>query len=112
MSSMPDLRSWLNGNGYRIETEALSREGKALYTSLLVRAGEGERYSPAELWAGKNRPDPLRGMWLDRWLERVGRVLLGLSRARREDAEGMKGELQQVREGLLEMKEEWESWQL
>ncbi len=110
MSSMPDLRGWLNGNGYRIETEVLSREGeKALYTALLVRAGEEERYSPAELWAGKNRPDPLRGLWLDRWLERVDRALLGLSQARREDAEGTRGKLRQVRAGLLEMKKEWET---
>ena len=40
---------------------------------LLVRAGEMEPLSPAELWAGKNVNTPLRGAWLDRWLARTRR---------------------------------------
>lgn len=111
MSSMPDLRAWLTGNGYRIVTEVLAQEGNALYTALSVRAGEGEELSPAELWAGKDRPDPLRGAWLDRWLERTERALNGLAQARRADTEAKRRELEQVRAGLLEMRKEWERWQ-
>jgi len=111
MSSMPDLRAWLTGNGYRIVTEVLAQEGDALYTALSVRAGEGEELSPAELWAGKDRPDPLRGAWLDRWLERTERALNGLAQARRADTEAKRRELEQVRAGLLEMRKEWERWQ-
>ncbi len=111
MSSMPDLRAWLIGNGYRIVTEVLAREGELLYTALSVRAGEEKPYAPAELWAGKNRPDPLRGVWLDRWLDRAGRAISGLSQARRGDAEAKRQEWEQVRAGLLEMKKEWETWQ-
>lgn len=110
MSSMPDLRAWLTGNGYRIVTEVLAQEGDALYTALSVRAGEGEELSPAELWAGKDRPDPLRGAWLDRWLERTERALNGLAQARRADTEAKRRELEQVRAGLLEMRKEWEGW--
>lgn len=111
MSSMPDLRMWLAGHGCRIVTEVLAREGDALYTAFLVRAGEEGPLAPAELWAGRNRPDPLRGAWLDRWLDRTGRALEGLSLARRGDAQAKKQELQQVRAGLEEMKKEWQTWQ-
>lgn len=111
MSSMPDLRGWLHGNGYRIVTEVLAREGEALYTAWSVRAGEGEALTPAQLWAGRNCPGPLRGEWLKLWLARTERALEGLSRARREDARARRTELERVREGLLEMKKEWDAWQ-
>ena len=111
MSSMPDLRAWLGRSGYCIETEKLCREGETLYTALAVRAGYMERMSPAQLWAGENRPDPLRGLWLDYWLNRTRRALDGLSQARTGSAEGRWMEMQQVYRGLQEMKKEWEVWQ-
>lgn len=111
MSSMPDLRAWLGQSGYCIETEKLCREGETLYTALAVRAGRMERMSPAQLWAGENRPDPLRGLWLDYWLNRTRRALDGLSQARTGSAEGRWMEMQQVYRGLQEMKKEWEVWQ-
>ena len=111
MSSMPDLRAWLGRNGYCIETEKLCREGETLYTALSVRAGYMERMSPAQLWAGENRPDPLRGLWLDYWLNRTRRALDGLSQARTGSAAGRWMEMQQVYRGLQEMKKEWEVWQ-
>lgn len=111
MSSMPDLRAWLGRNGYCIETEKLCREGETLYTALAVRAGRMERMGPAQLWAGENRPDPLRGLWLDYWLNRTRRALDGLSQARTGSAEGRWMEMQQVYRGLQEMKKEWEVWQ-
>lgn len=112
MSSMPDLRAWLGENGYRIVTERLAREGELLYTALLVRAGEMPPLSPAELWAGKNRPDPLRGAWLDQWLAKTQRALEGVRRSSQESAAARCAQLEQVRDGLLEMKKEWETWQL
>ena len=111
MSSMPDLRGWLRENGFRIDTERLAREGEMLYTALLVRAGEMGPLSPAELWAGRNRNDPLRGAWLDRWIARTGRALEGMAQAQGEDAPPRKRELEEVLEGLTDMKKEWEQWQ-
>lgn len=112
MSSMPDLRSWLAGNGYRILTEQLAREGDTLYTALSVRAGEMEKLTPAELWAGKNRLQPLREIWLDRWLEKTERALDGLAQAKQETGVVQhRTLLEQVRTGLLDMKKEWEMWQ-
>ena len=82
-----------------------------LYTALLVRAGEMGPLSPAELWAGRNRNDPLRGAWLDRWIARTGRALEGMAQAQGEDAPPRKRELEEVLEGLTDMKKEWEQWQ-
>ena len=110
MSSFPDLRSWLQGNGFAIREERLAREGETLYTALLVRAGEMGPLSPAELWAGRNTADPLRGAWLDMWIARTGRALEGMARAREELPR--KQELEEVWEGLVTMKKEWELWQL
>ena len=111
MSSMPDLRTWLGKNGYAILEERLAREGDTLYTALSVRAGEMAPMTAAERYAGCNTRDPLRGAWLDRWLERTERALAGLSQARRREDRARREELEQVRIGLLEMKKEWENWQ-
>ena len=111
MSSMSDLRAWLEKNGYRILEETLAQEGDTLYTVLQVRAGEMEPQTPAQLWAGKNSAHPLRGAWLDHWLAKTGRALEGLAKAKQEGLEERRTELEQVHNGLLEMKEEWEAWQ-
>ena len=112
MSSMPDLREWLQNNGFCIEEERLAREGEALYTAMLVRAGEMAPLTPAELWAGKNSGDPLRGAWLDRWLARTGRALDGMAQAQGEGVFARRRALEEVRIGLIDMKKEWEQWQL
>lgn len=111
MSSFPDLREWLQKNGFSIQEEGLAREGDTIYTAMLVRAGEMSPLTPAELWAGKNRADPLRGDWLDRWLARVRRAIDGMSRARGEGTSARKRELEEVVDGLADMKKEWEQWQ-
>ena len=111
MSSFPDLRGWLQSNGFTIAEERLAREGDTLYTALLVRAGEMAPLSPAELWAGKNSSDPLRGSWLDIWTARVRRALEGMAQARGEGVSVRKRELEEVLGGLIEMKKEWEAWQ-
>lgn len=111
MSSFPDLRGWLQANGFSIEEERLAREGDTLYTALLVRAGEMAPLTPAELWAGKNNHDPLRGGWLDMWAARVRRALEGMAQARGEGVSVRKQELEAVLSGLIDMKKEWELWQ-
>lgn len=112
MSSFPDLREWLQKNGFSIQEERLAREGDTIYTAMLVRAGEMSPLTPAELWAGKNVNTPLRGPWLDRWLARVRRAIDGMSRARGEGTSARKRELEEVADGLADMKKEWEQWQM
>ena len=104
MSSMPELRGWLQKNGFRIEEERLAREGDALYTALLVRPGEMAPLSPAELWAGRNCADPLRGAWLDMWIARTGRALEGMAKAQERDVLPRKQELEEVLSDLIDMK--------
>lgn len=111
MSSMIDLRLWLEENGLRICEERLAKEGDTIYTVLSVRAGEMDNQSPAELWAGRNSRDPLRGEWLQLWLGKVERALAGLSKSQKEEAPQRISELERVRDGLLEMKKEWDAWQ-
>ena len=111
MSSMPDLRRWLAGHGYRIVTEDIAREGDTLYTAWSVRAGEMGELSPAELWAGKNSPHPLRGEWLELWLGKLRRALEGLERSSQESAAARRQELESVCQELEDMKKEWKAWQ-
>lgn len=111
MSSFPDLREWLGRNGFSIEEERLAREGDVLYTALLVRAGEMFPLSPAELRAGKNTTDPLRGDWLNMWIARTRRALEGMAQAQGEGVLPRKRELEEVLGGLIDMKKEWEQWQ-
>lgn len=112
MSSMENLRVWLGKNGYSILKEDLAREGDTIYTALLVRAGEMESLTPAECWAGKNSNHPLRGAWLEHWLSKTNNALEGLAKARQEGLEERRTQMEQIRTGLLEMKEEWDAWQL
>lgn len=111
MSSMPDLRGWLGENGYVITEERLSREGENLYTVLSVRAGTMGPMTPAELWVGKNVNDPLRGDWLERWIARTRRAVDGLVQAQGEQALPRRQALEEVLDGLIQMKKEWEQWQ-
>lgn len=111
MSSMPELRSWLGQNGYAILEERLAREGDTIYTALRVAAGEMTPMTAAELYAGKNTNDPLRGVWLDHWISRTGRAVEGMAQAKQVDVQQRRQELEAVLSGLQEMKKEWEGWQ-
>ena len=112
MSSMDELRRWLQANGYMIAEERLAREGDTIYTALSVRAGEMPSMTAAEYCAGKNTADPLRGDWLEHWINRTVRALNGMAQARSEQVAQRKAELEEVLSGLQEMKKEWEAWQL
>ena len=112
MSSMDELRAWLGKNGYTIKEERLAREGDTIYTAMLVGAGEMPSMTAAEICAGKNTDDPLRGAWLDHWLSRTQRALKGMAQAKQGSVEQRRAELEQILSGLEEMKKEWEQWQL
>lgn len=110
MSSQPDLRLWLAGNGYMIEEERISREDKMLYTIMLVKAGAMPVMTPAELWAGRQSKDPLRGEYLDHMASKVRRALEGQRAAAHRD-EAAIGQSVRILDGLTVMKKEWDTWQ-
>ena len=111
MSSLPDLREWLFQNGYQIEEERLAREEDAIYVVMSVQAGEMAPLTPAELWAGRQSRDALRGPYLEGLIRKLDRAIAGLSLAREGRGEARKQELEQVRDGLQDMKKEWDGWQ-
>lgn len=110
MSSQSDLRQWLATNGYKIEDECVVREDKTFYNILLVKAGEMFHMSPAELLAGRQKNDSLRGEYLTHLIEKVTRALQGQRSASNINESAIK-QLTDVLDGLTEMKGEWDAWQ-
>ena len=112
MTAQPELRQWLNGNGYRIERESVVREGQKLYVILTVRGGTDEPYTVGERWAGRQRmgeDSPLLLDYLNDLLRRRRRALEGMERGSvppemLEEERNLIGQLEQLRE-------EWISWQ-
>lgn len=105
MTGMPQLRQWLQSHGYIILEEQIVREGKRLYSIWTVRGGEMPPLAPAELWAGVNRPGPLRLDYISMVEEKVRKALQGQKAAREPDPTST-AELEAVLLGLLEMKKE------
>lgn len=68
--------------------------------------------TPAEEWAGRQYPgmETRSGAAADHLLGRVRRALDGMARSR-APAEARRRELEQVLEGLMEMRKEWDAWQ-
>ena len=112
MTAQPELRRWLNGNGYRIERESIVREGRKLYVILTVRGGTDEPYSVGELWAGRQREgedSPLRLDYLKDLLRRRRRALEGMERGS-VPPETLEEERTLI-DQLEQLREEWISWQ-
>ena len=110
MSSLPELRRWLQANGYQIQEERLAQEEDTFYVVMSVQAGEMPPLTPAEQWAGRQSRDPLRGDYLETLLHKMDRAIRGLSLARTERGAARQQELEQVRQGLLALKKEWDTW--
>lgn len=105
MTGAPKLRQWLQGNGYSILREAISREGKKLYSIWTVRGGAMPPLSPAEQWAGINCNDPLRMDYLTMMEGKAEKALRGQQSAQAPD-QAVVSYLETVLTGLQEMKKE------
>ena len=110
MSSQEDLRQWLTQNGYAIEKECIAREDKTLYTIMVVKAGREEEMTAAELLAGRQSSDPLRGDYLDLLISKLSRALDGQRSAAHRNDETIK-RTSDLLESIKKMKEEWAIWQ-
>ena len=67
-----------------------------------------------ELWAGRQsrgEADPLRSEYLNRLIDQTGRAVEGLRRSTRAADAGRLDEMERAHRGLLELREEWLSWQ-
>lgn len=112
MSSQPELRAWLAANGFHIREERLAREGDTLYVVMSVCAGVEEPMTAAQVWAGRQSRDPLRGAYLAELLEKLDRALAGMARSTAPRTLARREELTLVRSGVAEMKKEWDAWQV
>lgn len=101
MTSFPDLRLWLQKNGYNIEKETIAKEGRRLYSCLTVRAGHMDELTPAELWVGRQSSDSLRGEFLAMMGGKIERALNGHLSA----AEPNQSEINVLREVLSGIRE-------
>ena len=75
----------------------------ALTWGLLVLAAAGTGFG---LWQWTARRRTIR-----RLNDMLDRAIAGLAQAREGRGEARKQELEQVRDGLLDMKKEWDGWQ-
>ena len=100
MTSFPDLRLWLQRNGYLIESEQIIREGNRLYSIWRVSGREMDALTPGELWAGRQSSDPLRGEYLTMIRGKIERSLRGHLAAQHPDETA----IAQLTEVLLDLK--------
>ena len=105
MTGAPKLREWLQANGYAVLNEDIVREGKKLYSIWSAAGGTMPAFTPAELWAGKNRPGPLRKEFLDMAERKAEHALQGHLAAQSPDQAAV-ARLETVIAGLREMKKE------
>jgi len=115
MTAQYQLRRWLQAHRYTIQREALSREKDSFYTILAAAPGDMGPMSPAQYWAGKQSREacsPWRGEYLRRQAAQLDRILAGLNRSKRAEHALRRGELEQIRQGIEEMREEWNTWQV
>ena len=114
MSAQPHLRRWLQEHGYTIDREVLTQEGDTIYTAFQGKAGPMPELTPGEQWAGRQREGeaaPLRAEYLTRLIDQTGRAAEGLRRSTRSADGPRLLEMERVHADLLNMREEWLSWQ-
>lgn len=105
MTGFAQLRRWLQDNGYTIVNEQIVREGKKLYSIWNARGGDMLPLLPAELWAGRQSHDPLRGEYLALIKGKAKKALSGQQAASAPN-EAVIEELKVVLSGLEEMEKE------
>lgn len=109
-TNLPQLRSWLTGAGYCIQSDRCVREDDRWYTVLLVSGGPDQTvWTPGTLLAGTPAQwtnDGCRGDYLRFLLRRTRQQLEGVRRAERPDVERL-AELTRAVETLEEFAADW-----
>lgn len=105
MTSFPELRVWLQRNGYQIARETIAQEGERLYTVLSVTGGQMAPLTPAELWVGRQSDDPLRGAYLELMAAKASRALSGQRASQNPDRRRLEA-LSEILEGVEQMRKE------
>lgn len=114
MSSIPELRVWLQEHCFCIGQEHIVADRKKYYIIMTVRAGTAPYLTVGERWAGRQwrgMEAPLRADYLHDLERRVMRALGGLTRSASPQNDLRREELAAVAADLSNMKKEWQAWQ-
>ncbi len=114
MSSVPELRVWLQEHDYAIKREHIVSEGEKYYIVLVTRRGTMKPLSAGERWAGRQwrgMEAPLRAGYLDNLECRTKKALAGLMRSDKPESLQRRKELSKVVSDLGAMIREWQEWQ-
>ncbi len=86
MTAAPELREYLNRNGYIIEKEYLVREDEKIYSIMSVSVGVDSPYTKAELYMGKAfEKNELYLAYKNERLKKLDRRIKGLSLSQKEE---------------------------
>ena len=110
MTSLPDLRMWLQENGYQIRRERVVRDDGKLYTVWEVSGGSMPPLSLGERYAGRPESwvaEPLRLDYIDFLAEKLSKELAGVERSSKVEDQPRRGLLRQTVAELEQMKGEW-----
>ena len=113
MSTQEVLRQWLTEHGYAILWEGIAREGEKFYPLFTATGGQSPRYSPGELWAGRQQQgedNPHRLAYLTEQIRRRQRALEGMTQSSHPDP-GQLDRERTLQNDLQRMREEWIQWQ-
>lgn len=111
MSSLPELRRWLQKNGYQISLEHVTTDHGTIYTTMTVTGGSMPLLTAGEQYAGRPAhwaKEPLRGEYLTYLLAKAKRELEGVERSSKEFDRPRREELRQIISELTLWKGEWE----
>lgn len=115
MSSIPELRLWIQENGFCIKEEEIVKEREKFYVILTVRYGSMPPLSLSEQWVGKQMKDmscEYRMQYIDDCIKRRERALSGVKQSKSDENLAQVKRLESILDALYEVKEEWKSWQL
>lgn len=110
MTSLPDLRKWLQASGYQIIRERVVRDEGKLYTVLEVSGGSMPPLTLGEQYIGRTESwveEPLRLDYIDVWLEKLRKELSGVERSSKAEDQPRRGLLRRAIAELEEKKGEW-----
>ncbi|MBQ8263282.1 MAG: SAM-dependent methyltransferase [Oscillospiraceae bacterium] len=110
-SKLPELRCWMNKNGFAIEDAELVYDTGRIYLVWTVRGGyTDEKDSVLIDRQLLEKRDPLLGAYLDGIIKRELKILKGMERGAKVSDEELAAH-RKMRDELKHIKEETETWQ-
>lgn len=107
-TKIPELRSWLNSNGYDVAEASLVADTGRIYLVWRCVSGGGRELAEHELYVDRTlseRGDGLLGIYIDSIVKKLRHKALGMKKARAADLQELE-RCEAAIEGLLKMKEE------